>query len=117
MLTIWGIHNDQPSLDLVEGGFISIGWKELGDPRAIGPDREQLKLRLAATYPNAKPGAIPVWAGVVARFMDDMQIGDYIISPNKADRTLNVGRIASEYYYDQDSADLHPNRRKVTWLR
>ena len=57
MLALWGIHNDQPSLDLVEGGFVSIGWEELGDLRAIGPDRDALKLRLAATCPTATPGA------------------------------------------------------------
>jgi hypothetical protein len=31
MAALWGIHNDQSSLDPVEGGFISIGWDELGD--------------------------------------------------------------------------------------
>src|SRR4051812_43661033 len=74
------------------GWFVSIGWEELGDLRAIGPDRDALKLRLAATYPAAKPGAIPVWAGVLMRFMTEIEIGDLVISPNKADRTLNFGR-------------------------
>lgn len=31
MAVLWGIHNDQSSLDLVEEGFISIGWEQLGD--------------------------------------------------------------------------------------
>jgi restriction system protein len=113
---LWGIHNDQPSLDLVQGGFVSIGWEELGDLRTIGPDRETLKLRLAATYPTAKPGAIPVWAGVLMRFMTELQIGDYVVSPNKADRTLNFGRISSDFYVE-DSAEVHANRRRVEWLR
>jgi restriction system protein len=116
MPALWGIHNDQPSLDLVEGGFVSIGWEELGDLREIGPERDALKLRLAATYPTAKPGAIPVWAGVLVRFMTEMQVGDYVISPNKADRTLNFGRIASDFYVEESSVDLHANRRRVEWL-
>jgi restriction system protein len=114
---LWGIHNDQPSLDLVEGGFVSIGWEELGDLRTIGPDRDALKLRLAATYPTAKPGAIPVWAGVLMRFMTEMQVGDYVISPNKTDRTLNFGKVASDFYVEEASAELHANRRRVEWLR
>ena len=32
MTTLWGVHNDQPQLGLVENGFISIGWSEVGRP-------------------------------------------------------------------------------------
>ena len=77
MKPIWGIHNDRPELDLVSDGFVSIGWQEIGDIREVGPDREDLKARLAETYPDAKPGAIPVWAGVLLRFAFEMQVGDF----------------------------------------
>lgn len=117
MTTLWGIHNDQPALDLVQGKFISIGWEEMGDLRAIDHDRETLKLRLAATYPTAKPGAIPVWAGVLHRFISEMKIGDFVVSPNKADRTLSIGRVSSDFYVDESSIELHANRRRVDWLR
>jgi restriction system protein len=113
---LWGIHNDQKSLDLVGGGFISIGWEELGDLRAVDLDRDELKQRIALAYPAAKPGAIPVWAGLVWRFVKDVQVGDYVISPRKADRTLSFGVIASDFYVQAD-ADLHPNRRKVKWIK
>lgn len=115
MAVIWGIHNDQ-SLDLVGGGFISIGWEELGDLTGVETDRKSLKLRLAATYPSAKPGAIPVWAGVLARFINEMAVGDYVISPSKADRTLNFGIVDSDFYVEP-VAEIHPNRRRVKWLQ
>lgn len=117
MPVLWGIHNDQPTLDLIEGGFISIGWEEIGDLRGVSPDRQTLKARLTAAYPTAKPGAIPVWAGVLHRFITEMQIGDYVVAPNKADRTLNFGTIASDFYVEASAATLHPNRRRVTWIR
>jgi restriction system protein len=116
MPALWGIHNDQSSLDLVEGGFISIGWEELGDLRNVEPEREALKLLLSDAYPSAKPGAIPVWAGVIARFVNEMKIGDYIISPKKADRTLNFGVVDSNFYVAPD-VEIHPNRRRVNWLQ
>ena len=116
MTTIWGIHNDQSDLDLVTGGFISIGWDELGDLTGQPADRDHLKALISRAYPEAKPGAIPVWAGVVSRFVSEMQIGDFVVSPNKADRTLSLGRIAGDYYCDGD-ADHHRNRRKVTWIK
>jgi restriction system protein len=114
MSVIWGIHNDQSALDLIDGGFVSIGWSELGDLTGVAPDREELKERLVAAYPDAKPGAIPVWAGVLVRFIGEMTIGDIVISPNKADRTLNFGVITSDFYVERQ-VEIHPNRRRVEW--
>jgi restriction system protein len=114
--TLWGIHNDQPNLDLILGGFISIGWEELGDLSLVKPDRETLKALLLSTYPTAKPGAIPVWAGVIHRFISEMKVGDFVVSPRKADRTLNFGRIVSDFYVEA-SSDAHTNRRRVEWVR
>jgi len=111
----WGIHNDS-DLDLVEQGFVSIDWSEVGDHSNKPVDRESLKAILAKTYPDAKAGAIPVWAGVLNRFFSEMQIGDMVVSPNRARRTINLGRIASDYYFEKD-AESHPNRRRVEWLK
>lgn len=113
---MWGIHNDQTTLDLVREGFVSIGWAELGDVRPLLDDREALKAKVAETYPSAKPGAIPIWTGVLMRFFAEISTGDYVVSPNKADRTLNFGIIDGEAYFDAD-ADVHPNRRPVRWIR
>src|SRR5580692_11749166 len=85
---LWGIHSDQPSLDLIDGKFVSIGWDAIGDLSQIGPDRTELKARIAIAYPEAKPGAIPVWAGVLYRFAFEMAEDDYVISPTKVDSTL-----------------------------
>jgi len=50
-MVMWGIHNDDPGLDFAKDGLIAIGWDELGDLRLIGADRDELKTRVAATYP------------------------------------------------------------------
>ncbi len=113
-ITIWGIHNDHPDLDLISNGFISVGWDDVGDLSTIGPDKAALKERVAEARPNAKPGAIPVWAGVLLRFGFEMKVGDLVIYPYKPDSTLNFGRIESDYYYDA-SAPFHRKRRKVKW--
>ncbi|HEU4600201.1 MAG TPA: restriction endonuclease, partial [Solirubrobacterales bacterium] len=88
----------------------------IGDLTGIDPDKEALKLRIAQARPSAKPGAIPVWAGVLLRFRFEMQPGDLVIYPYKPDSTLNFGRISSDYYYDAE-APIHRNRRKVEWLK
>jgi restriction system protein len=115
MARIWGIHNDQ-SFDLVAGSFVSIGWSELGDLSKQAIDRSTLKERLASAFPEAKAGAIPVWAGVLSRFMYEMKVGDLVVSPEKSTRTINIGRLSSDYYFDS-AALVHPNRRNVEWLK
>lgn len=77
MVAVWGIHNDALSDELVEEGFISIGWSDIPDLRSIGSDRDSLKRALSGAYPEAKAGAIPVWAGILYRFGFEMKEGDY----------------------------------------
>ncbi len=115
MTTIWGIHNNVESSDLLEGGFISIGW-ELPDLRTVGTSREAFKAALRNRYPNAKPGAIPIWAGILYRFAYEMQVGDYVIAPNKTDSTLSFGQVSGEYEFKTDGR-IHPHTRRVTWLK
>lgn len=116
MTILWGVHNDQPQLDLVANGFISIGWSEMGDLAAVGNDKDAMKAKVAAVYPDIKPGAIPGTAGTLLTFADRMEPGDLVVYPYKPDSTLNFGRISGDYYHDPNAA-LHPNRRPVTWLK
>jgi restriction system protein len=116
MKTMWGIHNDALGAELVEKGFISIGWEEIPDLRTIGDDRERLKDLVRRTYPNIKPGAVPVWAGVLYRFAFEMHPGDLVVAPYKPDSTLNFGVIEGPYEYDANVA-RHPHRHKVRWLK
>lgn len=114
-MTAWGIHNDHPELELIEGGFISIGWDRLGDLRSVGADRDDMKAHLAAAYPDAKPRAIPAWAGILVRFTFQMRAGDLVIYPFKPDSTLNFGRIVGDYGFER-RAKLQRHRRAVRWL-
>ncbi|MBA4021700.1 MAG: restriction endonuclease [Gordonia sp.] len=116
MTQIWGIHNDVSDLDLVEGEFVSIGWDEIGDLGAFGGDRAAIKTALAESYPASKPGAFPVWAGVLLRFGLEMQPGDLVIAPNKADSTINFGEIVGGYRF-LPHEPTHRHRRRVRWLR
>lgn len=116
MSVIWGVHSDRPDLNVQDQGVVAIGWDEVGDLTAIGPDREAFKEAVAATYPQAKKGSIPVTAGVLYRFACEMQIGDLIIYPYKPDRSLHFGKVTGDYFYDI-SAPAQRNRRKVDWFR
>lgn len=116
MNTMWGIHNDALGAELVEKGFVSIGWEEIPDLRTIGDDRARLKDLVQETYPYIKPGAVPVWAGVLYRFGFEMRPGDLVVAPYRPDSTLNFGVVDGPYEHRSDVVK-HPHRRKVRWLR
>jgi restriction system protein len=112
---MWGIHNDRPELDFVDGGFIAVGWRAMPDLRRVGHDREAMKAAVAAAYPDVKPGAVRLWAGLLLRFAFEMQPGDLVVHPHKPDSTVNVGRIDGDYRFEVGAPDA-PHRRAVTWL-
>jgi restriction system protein len=115
MESIWGIHNNRSGFDPVEQGFISIGWDEIGDLTEFKDDTTSLKTAVELAYPSAKPGAIPVWAGVLRRFAFEMRSGDFVIGPKRADSTLSFGRIQGEYFWESGAGEYR-HRRKVEWL-
>lgn len=116
LVAVWGIHNDALSNELLEEGFVSIDWSAIPNLHSLGGDRDLLKRALTDAYPDAKAGAIPVWAGILYRFGFEMKEGDIVIAPYRADSTLNFGVITGEYEY-LPQAPIHPHRRKVTWLK
>lgn len=116
MTAVWGVHNDALSTELIEEGFISIGWDKIGDLSKIGPDREALKAAQKQAYPETKPGAVPVQAGTLHRFAFEMQIGDVVVAPYKIDSTINIGVVSGAYQYVA-GAPTHPHRRPVEWKK
>lgn len=113
--TIWGIHTTDDLLFLSQN-IIAIGWSEMGDLSQLPPSRDEFKERFLKTYPNGKKGAVATSAGMLFRFVHEVQIGDYMVFPSKSDRKINLGVIEGPYYHD-DQAAIYPNRRKVRWLK
>ena len=114
---VWGVHmgahvSDRP----IEGGYIAIGWPNLGDLSAIETTRDAFKKHLALTYPNKKPGAIPVDAGTLFKFVHELKAGDIVIYPSKGDRMVNIGRLKGKLRHDIDDRDKYPNKKDFQWL-
>jgi restriction system protein len=114
---IWGIHmgrdfNTRP----IDENFVAIGWSQIGDLSKIPGDRESFKAAVAKTYPNIKPGAVPVVAGTLFKFAREMRSGDRIVYPSKIDRRINLGFVDGEYLY-RASDGLSPNVRRIKWVK
>lgn len=122
--TLWGVHmgayHDTRPID---HDYIAIGWPRMGDLAKLAADREAFKAKLADVYPEAKKGAVPVQGGVLFRFIHELEPGDIVIYPSKADRMVNLGEITGDYAHAQEdiAAGLlpseTPHRRKVRWLQ
>ena len=113
-ITVWGIHTMDDPLFLNQH-LIAIGWEKMGNLSAIPASRDAYKEAYIAAYPDAKKGSIATSAGMLYRFVHEVQEGDYVVFPSKIDRKINIGIVESAYFYD--AATLYPNRRKVKWLK
>lgn len=112
---VWGIHTKDDNLFL-KGNVIALGWQQIGDLSLIAPNREALKEKYIAAYPDAKKGSIPTGVGMLFRFCHEVQIGDYIIYPSKIDRMINIGEVTGDYMYVPD-ANEYVQQRSVKWLK
>lgn len=115
-MQVWGLHNDVLTTELIDGSFTSIAWDAMGDLSLIPGGREELKKKLSRITPEESHKAIPIWAGMLLRFRDEIQIGDVIVAPYKPDSTINIGIVQSDYEYDATAA-THRHRRRVQWKK
>ena len=114
-LKIWGIHTKDDNLFLKDN-IIAIGWHEIGDLKRIDANREAFKEKYRDTYPDAKKGSVANGAGMLFRFCNEVQIGDYIVFPSKINREVNIGIVEGDYVYDPRQIE-YVQTRKVKWLK
>jgi restriction system protein len=116
---IWGIHGgrtgDADSLFL-QKNCIAIGWAAVGNLGEIAADREAFKKSVAEAYPDKKPGAVPVNAGQLFRFVNEMKTNDIVVYPSRQDRQVHIGRVTGPYRYDPNSEPTYPNQKPVKWI-
>jgi len=96
--------------------IIAIGWKDMGDLSKIDSTREAFKEKYSTIYSDAKKGSIANGAGMLYRFANEVQIGDYVVFPSKIDRQINIGIIDSDYIFNPDATE-YVQQRKVKWLK
>lgn len=112
---IWGIHTQNDNLFLNKD-VIAIGWRDFGDLSKVEANRDAFKVHYLEAYPDAKKGQIANGAGMLYRFIHEVQIGDYVVFPSKTDRKINIGTVDSDYFYE-DNDGKYVQRRKVKWLK
>lgn len=100
----------------VQGGYAGIAFGITSDVSKLA-SREELE----AAYRKAHPGeksklVIGQQVGQMARFLLEMQEGDYILTPDTDSPTLHYGCLLPESpYVDLSNDSPYPIRRRVEW--
>jgi restriction system protein len=118
--TIWGIRGGkagEADSVFLQKNVVGVGWYEIGDLSGIAANREAFKEIMSKNFPSDKPGAIPINAGQIFRFVHEAKKGDLIVYPSKIDRQVHIGEITGDYQYLPKVSATHPNMRSVKWLR
>jgi restriction system protein len=99
----------------IENGQIAVSFREVDrDASALPAERAAFRNAFSKGG-EARPGAVPIQAGQLFRFVHEMKIGDRVIYPRKIDRTLLWGEISTPYIYDRAHNPAFPHRRGVSW--
>jgi restriction system protein len=100
--------------DFERAGCIAIGWTEAGDLSSLQtPDDVRTILRQA--YPDASPGRLTVWTGVLYKFRQAIRPGDRVVSYDPERREYLLGTVAGEYEFNRALIPEYANIRRVEW--
>nr|WP_249277268.1 AAA family ATPase [Rhodococcus sp. 06-621-2] len=114
MTTIWGIHNNRPEISPTVDSAVRIGWDEMGDLSELDASRDAFKAAMVERIPDTEPGAVPVNAGTLYRFVHEIAVGDIVVSPDRSTKTLNIGTVSGRYEFHPESP-AHKHWRPVDW--
>lgn len=116
--SLFGIHIKEKNNALSDDNpHVCIGWSDMGDLSGISDKGALATLYDEHFEKNSRGRGQDI--GQVWRFLNDVKEGDYIIYAENS--VFHIGRIESEYYYDEteypDQNSDYKNTRKVRWLK
>lgn len=96
-------------------GVVALGDKDLG--RLTPSMKKDDLLRLVEEkHPDTKPGWRQTWASQLLRFLNEIKVGDVIVTFDRDSRLYYLGSVASEYEWAPKIIDDAPHIRRVKWL-
>jgi restriction system protein len=97
-------------------GYVGIGWYHDNPEGWDLADKDFLKLRYKELYPDDPYMRMNQNVGQVFRFVNELKVGDLVLSPFMDNRLL-VGKITSDLYFEVDSTSPYPWRKRVDWFK
>jgi MoxR-like ATPase len=113
-----GEHGEAEDLALAQGRAV-LGWSQAG-ALAHTMSRETIKDMLQHAYGETRTASLGQQAGMLYRFLHDVQIGDVVALPLQSKpKQVAIGWIAGDYEHLDDPdfvASDAVNTRQVTWI-
>ena len=101
----------------LEVGYVGIGYNLHDVDLSCVNGPSELRNLYRKKISGADPGAKSNNLTRVERFLFEMQIDDYVVTPSPHPQRLICGRIASVSYHarNDEASNNYLNRRRVTW--
>ncbi|GGB03593.1 restriction endonuclease [Brucella endophytica] len=93
---------------------VAIGWNEVGDLSHV-KTRKAIADLVAAAWPEMKPQSIAMATGQLYRFVNEIDVGDMIVTYNPSRRVYLVGEVTGPYRYDTSVDPEDAQFRPVRW--
>lgn len=122
MTNVWCIRAEYGTYTnhFVEGGYVGIGWMPNTDLSHV-KSRDALYPIYKAEHPSDTSNiVIGQQVGQIARFLLEIQAGDYVITPSTDTEWLHYGQVEpdpSYYYVEEDDGCPYRHRRRVKWTK
>lgn len=111
-----GVNNEIAS-DVKRASVVAVGWDAMGDLTRLSI-RDDFKNCYRSKYPDDNEARVGIGAGQVYNFVQQIQKGDFVLTPVAVSREVFIGEIIGDYLFDAQAISKHyPNIRKVKWLK
>lgn len=118
MAKVWMVRGEGGRLyeDFRERGVAAIGWNQLAARAKPGMTRKELTGLYLLDEPQAKPGTAISGASQVWRFINEIAVGDYVLTYSPSNRTYLLGKVTGPAQHRADWAvDSMALVRPVQW--
>lgn len=95
---------------------VYVTWDYLSENLLELKDREALAKVMTSIFPDSKPKAILNWVSQVWPFAHEIQKGDWVVLPLKAQRAIQIGEITGDYQFEPKGPNPYYHWRAVKWI-
>lgn len=99
--------------------YIGIGWFDAINPIEENwdlTDKDFLKEKYREKYCDDANMRVNQNVGQIYRFINEMKIGDIVISPYNTNDLL-IGKITGDLYFQNDNSSPYPWRKRMEWIK
>jgi restriction system protein len=117
MPSIWFVRAGRESIyaeDFVQDGIVAIGWAELGEVEKLTSKATLLDMYRSA-YPGDAEGRVQVAVSQIIRFMQELKVGDSVMTYNRDKQMYYLGNITSDSLWKANGVPELSRYRSVKW--